>query len=671
MANNDFDLPRPTVPVPSSSSIVANDNSKVLDYVVNSEGTVVTRTGKTIPTLDKVLSGLTLDALGYAPTPVNGGVWAYGQEFNFYNEYMIYNGEAYSPSPATVLPYTVGAAPDLGFVYQIQLNDHTKLSNRNAVGAHDASAINDANGGSVQDFIDKVEGGDLTVIADGSTTPRRLGERFAERLTLEDFGAVGNGSIDDTAAIRAALSQEQPIFLKQGSVYKFIEGNIDINCSIIGYDGVADIEQGNSLDLTKATGFLYAGPSGVENDNVVLFKMRDEYGNQLKDFYIMIPQEGRTSPPAIDNLTGIEVTTAGQGARYIAIEGVEFSYISNPIVFLDDGEAPAADANMDNHFIRGCYFSGHREGILINQTNVYHLQIERPAFYGNYGHTYRHIRCVKGHFDLVGGYFGVLKDENSIGGRDGIACYVQSGFFSMHAVYTETHNAPFLVWDNAQPIVTGASTLSHCIVLGQIATIPTSYNIRNNTDSSLTIVGGYIPLFCENNGAGSISSHGTDSIQFSGVTAGNCTNYGGKVSGSYNVVGGKTGKYKMLDSANPSAFVEVQHASGKWSVTKPGVRNGVLFDFNSGVLDLSTNGWGLKASSNQKGVASITTGNSIVTIPISASLSGQFSGVQLTPLNARAAKTPVYGVVSANSFYVQTTDGYVMPDTGNWNYILL
>lgn len=119
MANNDFDLPRPTVPVPSSSSIVANDNSKVLDYVVNSEGTVVTRTGKTIPTLDKVLSGLTLDALGYAPTPVNGGVWTSGQEFNFYNEYMIYNGEAYSPLPATVLPYTVGAIPDLGLFIRL------------------------------------------------------------------------------------------------------------------------------------------------------------------------------------------------------------------------------------------------------------------------------------------------------------------------------------------------------------------------------------------------------------------------------------------------------------------------------------------------------------------------------------------------------------------------
>ncbi|OEU76776.1 MAG: hypothetical protein BA864_05190 [Desulfuromonadales bacterium C00003093] len=72
-----------------------------------------------------------------APIPLNGGVWASGQTYDFYNQYMIYNGEAYSPLPATVLPYTVGAVPDLGFVYQIKLNDHSLLANLNAVGAHD------------------------------------------------------------------------------------------------------------------------------------------------------------------------------------------------------------------------------------------------------------------------------------------------------------------------------------------------------------------------------------------------------------------------------------------------------------------------------------------------------------------------------------------------------
>ena len=35
MANDNFDLPRPTNPVPSATSDVINDDAKVLDYVVN------------------------------------------------------------------------------------------------------------------------------------------------------------------------------------------------------------------------------------------------------------------------------------------------------------------------------------------------------------------------------------------------------------------------------------------------------------------------------------------------------------------------------------------------------------------------------------------------------------------------------------------------------------
>lgn len=63
-----------------------------------------------------------------APVPLNGGVWAAGQTFTAYNQYMIFDGEAYSPRQETVLPYVVGATPDLGFVYQIKLNSLQALS---------------------------------------------------------------------------------------------------------------------------------------------------------------------------------------------------------------------------------------------------------------------------------------------------------------------------------------------------------------------------------------------------------------------------------------------------------------------------------------------------------------------------------------------------------------
>jgi hypothetical protein len=86
--------------------------------------------------------------------------------------------------------------------------------------------------------------GKLTnITATGSTTARSLANRFADVVNVKDFGAVGDGVTDDTAAIQAALNTSSgKTLIFQSGVYR-VTGPLNglSNTHILGYGATLDI----------------------------------------------------------------------------------------------------------------------------------------------------------------------------------------------------------------------------------------------------------------------------------------------------------------------------------------------------------------------------------------------------------------------------------------------
>ena len=73
-----------------------------------------------------------------------------------------------------------------------------------------------------------------TIIATGSTTTRLLVDRFADTVNVKDFGAVGDGVTDDTAAIQAAVdSNASSVFVPSGR-YAISRVNVNSPVRIVG-----------------------------------------------------------------------------------------------------------------------------------------------------------------------------------------------------------------------------------------------------------------------------------------------------------------------------------------------------------------------------------------------------------------------------------------------------
>ena len=87
-------------------------------------------------------------------------------------------------------------------------------------------------------------GGALTATASGATAARTISALAANAVSIEDFGAVGDGVTDDSAALLAAVASGQPVRL--GAKTYAIAGECDItgtSCSLLGVAGLAVLKR--------------------------------------------------------------------------------------------------------------------------------------------------------------------------------------------------------------------------------------------------------------------------------------------------------------------------------------------------------------------------------------------------------------------------------------------
>jgi hypothetical protein len=127
------------------------------------------------------------------------------------------------------------------------------------VGGVDQMTVSNAGVVTANSFVGAISGNasSATALATGSTTARTLANRFADVVNVRDFGAVGDGVADDTAAIQAALAVQTAtnklIFLPEGT-YKYTAGYI------IGMRGFGP---GRILNTVKPTPMGAFFPAGV------------------------------------------------------------------------------------------------------------------------------------------------------------------------------------------------------------------------------------------------------------------------------------------------------------------------------------------------------------------------------------------------------------------------
>lgn len=158
--------------------------------------------------------------------------------------------------------------------------------------------------------------GKLTnVTATGSTAARSLANRFADVVNVKDFGAIGDGVTDDTAAIQAAINA-----IPQGGKVTFPKGKFYCASSVVVYPNVwlegplGSVGNRRTTSYNDVNGIIYLASSAtLEVRNSAAITGFQIFNANLRGALPFLDDTAANT--AVNNYAGVGITVKGSDVR--------------------------------------------------------------------------------------------------------------------------------------------------------------------------------------------------------------------------------------------------------------------------------------------------------------------------------------------------------------------